>query len=197
MSSLVNDLERQKPIQDLRMCWWSFAVRGGLAIVFAVVLFLASSFLGIFFFDPVTLVYLSLLLGSFVLGNGLLLGVAAFFAFEHHLHVWWLALCESCFALLLGVYIGVSLLLTPQTFAFLAGIHSLGAGCFQCALAMKVREERPNLFHLAFAGIISLGVGIGFLTHFNQAPRVTTQVLSGYELFNGIVWIVFAFRLRR
>ena len=50
-----------------RYVWWFFAVRGGLAVVFAVVLFLASSFLGIFFFDPVTLVYLSLLLGSFVL----------------------------------------------------------------------------------------------------------------------------------
>ncbi len=52
-------------LQDLKMFWWAFAVRGGLAVVFAVVLFLASSFLGIFFFDPVTLVYLSLLLGSF------------------------------------------------------------------------------------------------------------------------------------
>ena len=197
MSSLANNLERERPIQDLRMCWWSFAVRGGLAIVFAVVLFLASSFLGIFFFDPVTLVYMSLLLGSFVLGNGLLLGVAAFFSFEHHLHVWWLVLCESVFALLLGVYIGVSLLLTPQTFAFLAGLDALGAGCFQFALAIKMRRENSKLIHLAFAGIISLGVGIGFLTHYNQAPRVTTQLLSGYEFFAGIVWIVFAFRLRR
>jgi uncharacterized membrane protein HdeD (DUF308 family) len=197
MSSFANHLERERPIQDLRMCWWSFAVRGGLAIVFAVVLFLASSFLGIFFFDPVTLVYMSLLLGSFVLGNGLLLGVAAFFSFEHHLHVWWLLLCESCFALLLGVYIGVSLLLTPQTFAFLAGIHALSAGSFQFALAIKMRREGSKLVHLAFAGIISLGVGIGFLTHYNQAPRITTQLLSGYELFAGIVWVVFAVRLRR
>ncbi len=197
MSSFANHLERERPVQDLRMCWWLFAVRGGLAIVFAVVLFLASSFLGIFFFDPVTLVYMSLLLGSFVLGNGLLLGVAAFFSFEHHLYVWWLVLCESVFALLLGVYIGVSLLLTPQTFAFLAGLDALGAGCFQLALAIKMRRENSKLIHLAFAGIISLGVGIGFLTHYNQAPRVTTQVLSGYEFFAGIVWMVFAFRLRR
>lgn len=196
MSSTANNVERERPIQDLRMCWWSFAVRGGLALIFAVVLFLASSFLGIFFFDPVTLVYMSLLLGSFVLGNGLLLGVAAFFSFEHHLHVWWLVLCESVFALLLGVYIGVSLLLTPQTLAFLAGIHALGAGCFQFALAIKLRSEGPKLIHLAFAGMISLALGIGFLTHYNLPPRITTQVLSGYEMFAGVVWIGFAFRLR-
>src|ERR1700753_1062448 len=105
-------MNSQTPIQDLQLCWWSFAVRGGLAVVFALVLFLASSFLGIFFFDPVTLVYLSLLLGSFVLGNGLLLGVAAFFSWEHRMHVWWVVMAESVFTVLLGVYIGVSLLLT-------------------------------------------------------------------------------------
>jgi len=184
-------------IQDLRMFWWTFAVRGGLAVVFAVVLFLASSFLGIFFFDPVTLVYMSLLLGSFVLGNGLLLAVATGFAWEHQLHLWWLTLSESCFELLLGVYIGISLLMTPQSLAFLAGLHALGNGCFQVAMAMKLRREPANLLLLGLAGVISLGVGVLFLTHFNQAARATTQALSGFELFCGFVWIGLAFRLWR
>jgi len=184
-------------LQPLRLCWWIFAVRGGLAIVFAVVLFLASSFLGIFFFDPVTLVYLSLLLGSFVLSNGLLLGVAAGFAYEHRLHFWWLALCEGCFALLLGIYIGISLMLTSQSLALLAGIHALGAGCFRIALAIKLREDRPNLVLLTVAGLVSLWVGMVFLEHFHQAARHTTQMLSGFELFCGIIWSVVAFRLRR
>ena len=187
----------ESAIQDLRMFWWAFAVRGGLALVFAVVLFLASSFLGIFFFDPVTLVYLSLLLGSFVLGNGLLLGVASGFAFEHHLRLRWLTLCECCFELLLGVYIGISMLMTPQSLAFLAGIHALGNGCFQTAMAIKMREQRSCLLLLGLAGVISLSVGILFLTHFNRPARPTTQALSGFELFSGITWMVFAFRLRR
>jgi uncharacterized membrane protein HdeD (DUF308 family) len=160
------------------------------------VLFFASSFLGIFFFDPVTLVYMSLLLGFYVLGNGLLLGVAAGFGFEHHLHLWWLALGESCFELLLGVYIGISLMMTPESLAFLAGIHALGTGFFQAALAMKMREDRPILFLLGLAGVLSVVLGIAFLQHFHQAPRVTTQVLSGYELFCGIASIAFAVRLR-
>ena len=182
-------------LQNLRMFWWTFAVRGGLAVVFAVILFLASSFLGIFFFDPVTLVYLSLLLGSFVLGNALLLGVATGYAWEHQLHLWWLTLCESCFELLLGVYIGVSLLMTPQSLAFLAGLHALGNGCFQIALAIKVRRHPAILLLFSLAGVISLAVGVLFLTHYSQAARATTQALSGFELFCGIVWIGLAFRL--
>ena len=197
MSSLANNLERERPIQDLRMCWWSFAVRGSLAIVFAVILFLASSFLGIFFFDPVTLVYMSLLLGSFVLGNGLLLAVAAFFSFEHHMHVWWLLLCESCFALLLGVYIGVSLLLTPQTFAFLAGLDVLGAGLLpissgrqDAARRFQADPSRHCRHHLCRAW--------DWLPDpLQSGPRVTTQVLAGFELFCGIVWMVFAYRLQK
>lgn len=190
-------MNSQAPIRDLRLCWWSFAVRGGLAVVFAVVLFLVSSFLGIFFFDPVALVYLSLLLGSFVLGNGLLLAVAGFFSLEHRLHIWWLILCESGFALLLGVYIAVSLLLTRESLAFLAGIHAAGNGCFQTAMAIKLRENRPNLVLLASAGVISLCIGFAFLTHYSQAPRATTQALSGFELFSGVIWLVFAYRLRK
>lgn len=182
--------------QSLRFCWWSFALRGGLAVVFAVVLFLASSFLGIFFFDPVTMVYMSLLLGSFVLGNGLLLGVAAAFSYEHHLHLWWLILCEGCFALLLGIYIGISLMLTAQSLAFLAGLHALVNGSFQVALALKLREGRANLWLLMCAGVISLCFGIAFLEHFHHAARGTTQALAAFELFSGIMWSGLAFRLR-
>jgi uncharacterized membrane protein HdeD (DUF308 family) len=193
---MATDRTIEQPVADVRMFWWVFAVRGGLAAVFAIVLFLASSFLGIFFFDPVTLVYMSILLGSYVLGNALLLGIAAGFGFEHHVHLWWLALCESCFALLLGVYIGISLIMTRESLAFLAGIHALGTGCFQAALAVKVRQDRPILLLLGLAGVFSVALGIMFLQHIHQAPRVTTQVLSGYELFCGLASIGFALRLR-
>lgn len=106
-------------------------------------------------------------------------------------------MCESGFAVLLGVYIGVSLFLTRESLAFLAGIHAVGNGCFQTALAIKLRENRPNLILLASAGVISVLIGIVFLTHYSQAPRVTTQALSGFELFCGIIWLVFAYRLRK
>jgi uncharacterized membrane protein HdeD (DUF308 family) len=184
-------------MNPLRLFWWVFAVRGGLAVVFSAVLFFASIFLGLFFFDPVTLIYLSLLLGSFVLGNGLLLAVGAGFGLEHQLHCWWVMLGESCFALILGVYIGFSLWLTPQSLALLAGIHGCGVGCFQAVLAFAMRADRSRLFLLAIAGAISLAVGILFLTHFNRPARPTTQALSAFELFCGITWILFAHRLRK
>jgi uncharacterized membrane protein HdeD (DUF308 family) len=184
-------------IDDLRMFWWAIAVRGGLALILAVVLFFASTFLGIFFFDPVTFVYISLLLGSFVLGNGLLLGIAAGFAYEHHLHVWWLMLCECCFALLLGVYIGLSLIMTRESLAFLAGLHALTTGLFQEALAVKLRKDSLNAYLLGFTGVVSLCVGLLFFAHIDQAARTTTQALAAFELLCGICWVSLSIRLRR
>jgi uncharacterized membrane protein HdeD (DUF308 family) len=193
---MANDDALQRPVTDLRLCWWIFAVRGGLAVIFALILFLASIFLGIFFFDPVTLVYMSLLLGSFVLGNGLLLGVAARFAHEHRVHIWWLILGEACFAILLGVYIGISLVLTAKSLAFLAGLHALGNGFFQESLAVKLRADRRHPVLLALAGLVSLVVGIVFLAHVHQGARTTTQALSAFELFSGLIWLGVAFRSR-
>lgn len=184
------------PAHELNKFWWAFAVRGGLALIFTVVLFLASSLLGIFFFDPVTLISMSLLLGSFVLGNGLLLGVAGFFAYEHRLHLWWLMLTEGCVALLLGIYIGISLMVTAQSLALLAGLHALATGMFQAALAAKMHADKRVLFPLAVAGLLSVGTGIAFLSHIHQAARTTTQGLSAFELLCGITWIGLSLRLR-
>jgi hypothetical protein len=202
--AISNDREMSNPEQDLELCWWVFAVRGGLAVVFAVVLFLASSFLGIFFFDPVTLVYMSLLLGSFVLGNGLLLGVAAGFAYEHRLHLWWLALCESCFALLLGVYIGISLMLTPNPSLSWRGFtpwermlsirvgHQAARGpaqfvpsvsCSSCFFPPgRTTTQALSAFSLCH-GILQV-----FLRAFSPGRPATTQALSGFELFCGPGW---------
>jgi uncharacterized membrane protein HdeD (DUF308 family) len=186
-----------QPIRGLRMFWWVFAVRGGLALIFAIVLFFASIFLGIFFFDPVTLVYMSLLLGSFVLGNGLLLGISAFYAYEHQLRFWRHMLCECIFAVLLGIYIGISLIMTRESLAFLAGLDAIGTGLFQGALAMKLRDNAANAGLLAFAGIVSLSVSFVFFSHVHWAARTTTQALSGFEVIIGIVWIALSLRLRR
>jgi uncharacterized membrane protein HdeD (DUF308 family) len=94
------------------------------------------------------------------------------------------------------VYIGVSLVLTPQSLAFLAGLHGVGLGVFQVMLALKLREDRSELALLLFAGIVSLVVGILFLDHAHQAARATTQALSAFQLFCALIWGVLSLRLR-
>jgi uncharacterized membrane protein HdeD (DUF308 family) len=182
---------------QLKMFWWLYAFRGGFAVLFAGVLALARGLMGTIFFDPVMLVFLSLLLGFYVLGNGLLLGLACGFAVQRRLGHWGLFLSESVFAIALGVYIAVSLLMTSQSLASLAGLHALGAGVFQCVMAIRLKNELPYRFLLGSSGSISLLAGALFLTHLRAEPYLITHWLSGFEFFYGMVMIVFAFQMHR
>src|SRR5471030_3329035 len=124
-------------MKNLGLFWWVFAIRGGLALLFSGVLGFSGSLLGTIFFDPVTLIFLSLLLGFYVFSNAILYGVAGGFAVEHKHPFGWLMVGESCFAIVLAIYIGHSLLVTAHSLALLGGIHALGTGCFQAGLAFK------------------------------------------------------------
>jgi hypothetical protein len=190
------DLGSEKPIKELSTFWWVFVLRGGFAVLFSAVLCFAGNLLGTAFFDPVMLILFAVLLGSYVLGNGVLLGVAAWSAFEHQLGIWWLLLAECIFAAFLGSYIGFSLLLTAQSIAILAGIHALGVGMFQAVLTVKLHRHRGYATLLSVSALIAVGVGAGFLLHRTAGARALSFWLSGFELIYGASVITFALGLR-
>lgn len=181
---------------NLKLFWWLFAARGGLALLFAGMLRLIADLFGTVFFDPIMLVYLSLLLGFYIAGGGVLLGVASAFAAEHKLGLWKLLLADCIFAVGLGAYIGFSLLLTPHTLGLLVGIHAAGVGVFQLALAIRLRHDRPSASLLGSAGLLSALSAYLFLTQLWQPVRTTTEWLSYFEMLCAIVALAFAWRLR-
>jgi uncharacterized membrane protein HdeD (DUF308 family) len=194
---MADDLTLEKPMTKLAMFWWAFAARGGVAILFAAVLFYAGGFFGTIFFDPIMLVVLAMMLGFYVLSNGVLLGVASCYAAQHQVGIWRLLLAECIFATALGTYIGFSLLLSSESLAWLAGLHALGTGCFLTALGMKLLANKRYGFTLLSAGVLSIGAGLGFLLHRNAAARNATHWLAAFELFYGIVILVFAVGLHK
>jgi len=184
------------PMDRLDIFWWAFGVRGGFAILFAGMLAFTGNLLGSLLFDPLMLVLLSVLLGFYVFANAVLLGVAASFAFEHHLGLGWLLAGESCFALLLGAYISFSLLITPHSLALLAGVHALITGCFQIVLALKLHRYIRFRVLLGISALIAISIGIFFLTHQTEPLRVISFWLSGFELTYGMIVIAFAWALK-
>ena len=180
---------------DLKLFWWLFAARGGFALLFAGMLHFTAGLFGTLFFDPIMLVYLSLLLGFYIVGGGILLGVASGFAAEHRLELWKLLLADCIFAVCLGVYIGLSLLMTPHTLSLLAGIHAIGIGSFQLALAVKLRHDRPSVRLLGLASFLSGVAACIFFIQMKQPVRITTEWLSYFEVLCGVVALTFAKRL--
>ena len=183
------------PMDRLDIFWWPFGIRGGFAILFAGMLAFSGNLLGSLFFDPVMLVLLSVLLGFYVFGNAVLLGVAAGFAFERRLGLGWLLASESCFAFLLGAYISFSLLITSHSLTLLAGVHALITGCFQIAFAFKLHRYKQFRMLLGISALIAMSVGTLFLTHQAEPPRLISLFLSGFELIYGVIVVAFAWAL--
>ena len=179
-------------IGALQLFWWAFAVRGGLAIVFAGVLRLAADLLGTVFFDPIMLVSISLLLGSYVLGNGVLLGFAAIYARQHHLPVFKVVAAESLFAIVLAGFIAFSLVMTSESLAWLAGLHAFGTGCFQLGMGWRLRSHGRLAGLLGGSGLIALGAAALFLLNRQEPVRTLTVWLSAFELLFGVVLLIFA-----
>ena len=183
--------------ETLREFWWFYALSGGFAMLFATVLLLSSALLGTLFLDPVMLVILSVLLGFYVVIRGVLLGVAAAFSAEHCLGFVGVLVPEAVFATGLGLYLAVSLFLTNQTFAILAGVHAAGVGLFQCAAAIRLREDRPSRYLLWFGSMLSLIASCIFFAHLQQQIKHTTRWLAGFEIVCGLIAIMIAARLHR
>jgi len=192
----MHDLEATSQ-QNLGTFWWVFALRGLFALLFSLVLFVAGSLFRVMFLDPFVISLLGLLLGFYVMGNGLLLGVAAKVADDHHLPRQWTLVAEAAIVIALGIYIGFTLLLTPQSLALLAGLHALTAGGFQCIRAFKLRHDRMYLALLGISGLASLAVAAAFLTHPDAATRNITNGLACLEVFYGLFSLLFALRLYR
>ncbi len=187
----------EAPMKELGMFWWAFAVRGGGAILFAGILFYSGSLLGTIFFDPVMLVFLALTLGFYILSNGILLGVASGYAAEHRAGIWRLLLAECIFEIALGTYVGLMLLLSSESLAWLAGLHALGTGCFLAALAWKLRANKAYAGILAFVALISVCWGTAFLLHRAASTRSATHWLGGFEFFYGAIIFILAEGLHR
>ncbi len=186
--------ERGKTMVPLDF-WWAFALRGGFALVFACVLRMAASLMGTLFFDPVMLVSIALLLGSYVFGNGLLSGVAAIYARHRKLRVWAVMCAEAAFAIVLAGYIGFQLMMTSESIAWLAGLHAFGTAGFGFGMAVTLRSHRLLCGLLCASATVSSVAALVFLLNREQDVRTLTVWLSGFELLFGVLVLGLAWAL--
>jgi uncharacterized membrane protein HdeD (DUF308 family) len=184
-------------MKELGMFWWTFALRGGLAVLFSGVLFFSGSLFGTIFFDPVMIVILAVLLGFYVLAKALLLGVAAGYAAEHHIGLWRVLSGDSLLTVALGIYIGFSTWVSSTSLPLLAGVHAIISGCFIAALAIELRSQKVYEWTLVGAGVAFVCAGFAFLAHRTAPTRNVTEWLAAFELAYGIAVCLLAAVLHR
>lgn len=172
---------------ELARWWWTFLIRGALAMAFGVVAFVAPA-LG-----------LGVLIGLFA-AWALIDGVTGLVAGWRGRAVdrsWWLTALEG----VAGVVAGVLALLFPglaaATLILVLAAWAVVTGVIEIVAAVRLREQIRGELWLGLAGLASILLGIVLLLFPGAALLTVVWLLGGMALAFGAFLLLLGWRLRR
>jgi uncharacterized membrane protein HdeD (DUF308 family) len=173
-------------VADLARGWWLVALRGALAIVFALLAF---------FWPGVTVAALVLLFGSYALVDGLF-AVGATISAIRRQGRWWPFLVEA----VLGIGMGVVTFLWPGVTAlallYLIAAWAIVTGIFEILAAIELRKAIEGEWMLILAGALSIVFGLLLIFFPGAGALAVLWMIAAYALVFGVLLLVLAFRLR-
>jgi uncharacterized membrane protein HdeD (DUF308 family) len=161
--------------------WWVLALRGAIAILFAVCAFL---------WPGLTLGVLVILWGAFALFDGVAAVMAGFQA------RWWALVIFGVLSIAAGAYALFQPGITALALLFVIAMWAIARGIFEIAAAIALRKELSNEWLLILSGVVSIAFGL-FVAMFPGAGALSVVWLIGIQaLAVGILFLGLAFRLR-
>lgn len=167
--------------------WWTYALRGLVAILFGLAAFL---------WPGITLRVLVLLFGIFVLLEGFFLIVAAFGS-KNISSNWWIVLLEGlgcgAFGMLAFIWLGI----TAMAFVILIAAWALVSGIIEFTAAIYLRKMIEGEWILGLTGILSILVALILLLRPNVGAVAVVWVIGFYAILFGILLLYLAFKIRK
>ena len=169
-------------IQMMARNWWMFALRGALAILIGLFIFVSPGFI-------------IQLFGAYMLLDGILSIVHALTGRSGN-QSWWVSLLEGVIGVLAGfiafAYPGIaalSLVYVVAAWAILSGITEVFA-------AWQLRKQIDNEWWLGLAGVISVLFGILIFVNPLTGLLALTSIVAAYAIIFGVFLLLLAWRLR-
>ena len=170
---------------SLAQNWWVMAIRGALAIVFAI-LALAM---------PVsTLIALILYFAAYMLVDGMFAIVASLRAARHRKR-WGALFLGGVLNIITGVLAAAWPDITALVFVVITAAWSIVSGCTMLAAAVRLKRDHGRWW-LALGGVTSIAFGIILVLAPLAGAVVLTWWIGIYAFVLGIAMLVLAFRLR-
>ena len=173
--------------QLLANIWKAAAVRGVLAIAFAVVILV---------WPNIGLTALLALFGAFALLSGLSTIVGAFRLPVHGGRRAWLVVDG-----LLGVAVGVVVFVWPHLSAlgllYAVGAWAIALGIFELSLAFALPLGGSRALLVVLGGLLSIAFGVIMFAHPGAGAVALLALIAAFAMVTGIMQIAFAVELRR
>lgn len=167
--------------------WWSFVLRGVLAIIFGVFAFLLPD---------LTLAALVLLFGAYAIVDGGFAIWAVIVGEVPRGDRWWSLLIEG----MLGIVAGLIALLLPAITAialvYLIAGWAIVTGALEVVAAIRLRREIPGEWLLALSGVLSVVFGAVIAIFPGAGALAVVWLIASYAVVFGIVLIALGMRLR-
>jgi uncharacterized membrane protein HdeD (DUF308 family) len=166
--------------------WWVLLLRGVAAIVFGVAAFA---------WPGLTLAFLVLIFGAYVLVDGVFLLIAVIGGWQQTQDRW-LLLLEG----LLGVGVGVLTFHAPAITAivllFYIAVWSLATGVIEIVQAVRLREHVNNEIWLMLGGIASILFAVLLMWSPATGAIALLWVIASYAIIFGVFLLALAFKMR-
>jgi len=186
MTTNVSTGARKPVLPVLARNWWALALRGLAAIVFGLLAFILPG---------ITLTALILLLGAYMLVDGVFAIVAAVRA-DRHDERWWLLLAEGVLGVLAGIVAFLWPGLTALALLYLVAAWAIVTGILQIVGAIRLRREIEGEWALILGGGLSVNFGVLLAVLPGPGILALLWLIGAYALVSGVLLIILAFRVR-
>jgi uncharacterized membrane protein HdeD (DUF308 family) len=183
---LVNPISEPRIAGGLRRYWWLFLIRGLFGLALGVLALM---------YPGATLAVAVLLIGAYLIVDGVIAIWKAFSVMRSDAH-WWVLLLEG----LLGVVVGLVIFALPGlsviSLAYLVGYWAIITGVLAIITAFRLRAHVPGEWLYILFGVVS--VVFGFFVLLEPVIGLTYIVLmiAIYGFVIGVTMIALAFRAR-
>ena len=166
--------------------WWTFIIRGLLAIAFGVLAFFAPG-LGI-----------AVLVGLFA-AWALIDGVANLitgFGSRNRDKSWWLEILEGVVSIIAGIIALAFPVLAAEILVIIIAAWAIVTGIFEIIAAVRLREQIKGEFWLGLAGLASILFGVILFVFPGVGALSLVWLIGSFALVFGVFLVILGWRLR-
>jgi uncharacterized membrane protein HdeD (DUF308 family) len=174
------------PANVLSSKWWTFVIRGVLAIVFGLLAFLLPG---------ITLLGLIFLFGAYTLADGVFNIIGAFQP-DHQNRRWWVLLLEGIVSIAAGVIAFVYPGITALALLFVIAAWALVTGVLEIVAAIRLRRQIRGEWMLILAGVLSIVFAVLIVARPGVGALALVWWIGAYAIAWGALLIALGFRLR-
>lgn len=172
---------------ELARWWWTFILRGLLAVAFGVLAFFAPG-LGI--------AVLVGLFAAWALIDGAT-NLAAGFRSRGRDRSWWLQILEGIVGVVAGVIALVFPALAAEALVLIIGAWAIVTGIFEIVSAIRLREQITGELWLGLAGLASILFGVVLFLFPGVGALGLVWLIGGFAIAFGAFLVALGWRLRR